>query len=540
MFSPHLPPYIAVMCSAVYCSLLHLFEGWSLVLGCLTVFKMAPRRTPSSRTPLAPSYVTLSIEQRFALLRPGCVPPPVAPRPASSSSVVSSGSAASFSKASSSATSGTRPRPLRDDVPVVKHARRGDFSMVANQLENDGVDGMLVDLHGDRYSRSSASTHTSRLSTWQAFHEGIFGDAVPLLPLTVRTFTAVSAAFKRGGYRSFPNYVSDIKSAHLEQGHDWNQHLDAAARWCTRSVLRGIGPARQSCAFRFDELMLLKLGHQPLTPDGCYGPWHMTVLSSLFLLREVEVAQSSFDHWLFNDKSMEITWTLPASKTDTQALGTERTLGCLCGVPHLGCPYHVAVEHLKAMQQMFGVDRTADLPLFPGVDGAPVAKAAIVETFELLGARCGQPTASAAGLRLFGGHTARVTGAQAYATAGVEVNKIRILARHSGESILRYVAETPLKSVRHDLGLGTSASSVPAPELTPIHERIDALQLALTALADTASSQQATSSAPSTTVTRLFSLTTARRSCAATIRRRRTLQHVDGNMLVHGPAWAAA
>ena len=45
---------------------------------------------------------------------------------------------------------------------------------------------------------------------------------------------------------------------------------------------------------------------------------------------------------------------------------------------------------------------------------------------------------------------------------GVEINKLRILARHSGDSILRYVADAPLKSLRSDLGLpatGLTSSS---------------------------------------------------------------------------------
>jgi hypothetical protein len=68
-----------------------------------------------------------------------------------------------------------------------------------------------------------------------------------------------------------------------------------------------------------------------------------------------------------------------------------------------------------------------------------------VRTFEVIGERLGQPITSSAGLRLFGGHSPRVTGAQLFAALGVEVTKIRILARHSGDAILRYVAEAPLK-----------------------------------------------------------------------------------------------
>ena len=64
----------------------------------------------------------------------------------------------------------------------------------------------------------------------------------------------------------------------------------------------------------------------------------------------------------------------------------------------------------------------------------------MVKTFEALEARVGQPLVDDTGLRLFGGHTPRVTGAQVRAVLGIEVNKIRILARHSGDTILGYAA----------------------------------------------------------------------------------------------------
>ena len=74
----------------------------------------------------------------------------------------------------------------------------------------------------------------------------------------------------------------------------------------------------------------------------------------------------------------------------------------------------------------------------------------------------GQPTFSLDGMRRFGGHTPRVTGAQAYAVLGIEVNKIRILARHSGDTILRYVADAPLRSLRTDMGLPSAGRSARA------------------------------------------------------------------------------
>jgi hypothetical protein len=93
-----------------------------------------------------------------------------------------------------------------------------------------------------------------------------------------------------------------------------------------------------------------------------------------------------------------------------------------------------------------------DSPLFPAVGGGAPSKVAVVGTFEALGSLIGQPLLSEVGIRLFGGHSPRVTGAQLLAAAGVEISKVRILARHSGDAILRYVSDAPLKSLRAELG----------------------------------------------------------------------------------------
>jgi hypothetical protein len=71
-----------------------------------------------------------------------------------------------------------------------------------------------------------------------------------------------------------------------------------------------------------------------------------------------------------------------------------------------------------------------------------------------------QPLIGDTGIRLFGGHSPRVTGAQFLAASGLEVSKIRILARHSGDAILRYVAEAPLLTLRSDLGASVSRVSL--------------------------------------------------------------------------------
>ena len=116
------------------------------------------------------------------------------------------------------------------------------------------------------------------------------------------------------------------------------------------------------------------------------------------------------------------------------------------------CPYHVALEHLEWLRSSSYAD-DGNAPLFPTTLGKIASKNAVVQTFEQIGVACGQPLLSDHGLRLFGGHTPRITGSQWYAALGLEINKIRLLARHSGDTILRYVQDAPLRSIRSDLGL---------------------------------------------------------------------------------------
>ncbi len=164
-----------------------------------------------------------------------------------------------------------------------------------------------------------------------------------MLPVTPRGLVHIAALFKSGGYRAFPNYLSAAKASHVEAGFEWDQLLAHTGSWVSRSVLRGIGPARQSCSFRFPELCSLPTSPAPLVAGGPHAPFHFTMLASMFLLREVEAANALVSAWSFCHDNKELTWLLPASKSDHLALGTRRTWGCRCDDPGLCCPAHVAL-----------------------------------------------------------------------------------------------------------------------------------------------------------------------------------------------------
>jgi hypothetical protein len=245
--------------------------------------------------------------------------------------------------------------------------------------------------------------------------------------------------------------------------------------------------------------MLLSLpdSEPPVCDGGPCFPVRCTLLSIIFLLREIELSCAKFVDWTFDHALLEVSWNLTASKSDPKALGTLRTWGCLCSTPSLPCPYHLAVSQhtwLAGFARVLGLE-VSELPLFPSIAGLHCQKASVVATFEHLAVCCDQPLLSSAGLRLFGGHSARVTGAQSLAALGIDIQKLRILARHSGDAILRYVGESPLRSITSDVASSSAGpprpSQLAASQLARVHEllteqskRMDALSVLVTSCPD--------------------------------------------------------
>ena len=455
---------------------------------------MAPKR-PRSQNLSVLRGMSLSLEERRALK--GCVPATkvngalaAAARPSlsSSSTVVGppslnlrvnrslggavaavTGYPPSASGTSSSTSTRTPPIPLRSDMPIVKNARRGGVASALSTGRSVGMQSLIDDLQQDREAASGKGVRSSHLATWSTFHFQALGedradaDRTPVLPLTPDKVVAVAALFKAGDYRSYANYISSVKSFHLDAEYPWTEHLVHVSRWTTRSVLRGIGPARQSQPIPLPLVMALPTQVQPYVKDGPTHPREAYLLGSIFLLREVELSATRVDHLVFNKPDSTVTWTLSASKTDPQAFGVTRTLGCLCGHSALPCPFHLSLMvSMSTRQYASGSGLTAvdggALPLFHVGTGNSPSKAAMVITFETLAQQCGLPLCSSDGARLFGGRSPRVAGAQALASSGAEVSKIKIVARHSGEAILRYVAEAPLASLQHELGRSATAT----------------------------------------------------------------------------------
>ena len=140
---------------------------------------------------------------------------------------------------------------------MIRNVQRGSASDAALALQQLGSEAIVEELLLDRVARTGVAPAASMLNTWHKLHDLAFQHAtepVPMTPVTIRPLVLTGALFKKGGYRSYSNYLSPIKAVHVEAGYEWTQLLVHTGAWGTRNVVRGMGPARQSCSFAFHKL----------------------------------------------------------------------------------------------------------------------------------------------------------------------------------------------------------------------------------------------------------------------------------------------
>ena len=224
-----------------------------------------------------------------------------------------------------------------------------------------------------------------------------------------------------------------------------HQALKAAERSCTR----GQGPAKVCQALPLERLLELPGEVAPWSPLGPLSPRTFLVNGSWFLTREIELSTARAVHVECTETSVK--WLLPSDKTDSLAVGKERTLGCSCGsAPPAVCPAHCFMEHLHRLRCLFPEKVLADgkfdpsLPLFPDANGGAISKKAAVDTIEQAAVKLGLPLTRADGVRLFTGHALRPTGAQAMGRAGLDPWLIGLWGRWGSATVMGYLRDAPL------------------------------------------------------------------------------------------------
>ena len=367
------------------------------------------------------------------------------------------------------------PARGRKDLPIVHNYTRGNKRKALDAAADDDMMAHAMSSYIKDW-RSAGDTSDDYWSTWSQLHrahwDGIRRDALELLPLDPLRVHVIGALLKIGGYRSSSNYVDVAKTKHVELGYVWGPDLDLARRRFLLSTRRGAGPPRQSEPLNFDLVASLELGWDPIVPGGPLNSHAVAVLSTFFLLREIEGAAANINHLTFNGSELTLTWSLPVSKTDYTARGCSRTWGCICPRPDRPtriCPYHVAVEHVAAVKTWLQRDKDKhqefmtshwdgeeafddeDIPLFPDANGKVVTAEAMVGLVDELARRSGEDIVNAEGIRRFGKHSWRSTGAVwLTGVMMIEVMKVQMLARWASPVVTHYTRLAPLKAITSD------------------------------------------------------------------------------------------
>lgn len=365
----------------------------------------------------------------------------------------------------------------RPTAPGIKRARKASMREALSAAETP-VDkqAALNELEHDKVANSARASKNSTWLTWQPMHHAWFGVGVPPLPLTAEKIRAVAAMFKAGHYASFSNYACRAKVEHIVRADThlapWTEELAFELRAAQRSVSRGVGPSKQSYPLDVAKVSRLEPGDGPLVEDGPIGVLDVVTVGTFFLARELELACAKVGHFHFDVEAQEVTWNLPASKNDVEALGTYRTWGCICNAAvGIGCPYHAALrQRARARDCCERMD--GELPTFPFFPTAGVgiaSKASMVATIEELVRRCGLPTRDALDRPMYGGHSLRTGGAVLLASLGLDSTRIEAMARWKSPMLLYYIRSSPLKSITREVcrllaaGGGNPTSDSPGP-----------------------------------------------------------------------------
>ena len=333
----------------------------------------------------------------------------------------------------------------RHDMPVVRKRELGASSLAVEAARSvRSRHQAVMDLERDMYAKTSSGPREALLATWEKFHCLWYGEDLPVIPLTEEKLVHVTSLFKAGGYKSYKNYLSRIKDAHVMAGYPWTDILQRVAQKCSRSALRGLAGPIRSDAFEllraYDAAKSLK---QAVCEGGPVHPAPMIVCATFFMLREIEASGIQVVDLTFGHQSVTI--SLPVSKVDWKAKGTKRTWQCICGTYDI-CPFHVILDHFQNLE-----NKHETAPLFPSYLGGFCTKGGVTATIRRVASLAGQQVQDASGAWLISGHTFRVTGARTLACLGLDAITIQLLGRWGSDAVLTYLAEAPLSNLGEKL-----------------------------------------------------------------------------------------
>ena len=229
----------------------------------------------------------------------------------------------------------TPAKRQRRDLTVVRNVVKATPASTWQLAQTEeGRHAILKQYDQDTHTAAGHGVRAALMNTWDSIHH-LWTPCEPVLPLTPSKIRNVAAHMKHAGYRSWPNYASRIREAHINAGFIISPQLELAFRAARRSVLRGIGPSKQAMSLDLAAAAALDGDDVIITKAMPIAGVSVFIMAAFFLLREIEMAALCFCH-VVTDKAKEcVTLELSISKADPDARGCRRAWG----VPMRRRPY---------------------------------------------------------------------------------------------------------------------------------------------------------------------------------------------------------
>ena len=237
------------------------------------------------------------------------------------------------------------------------------------------------------------------------------------------TVEKVAAAMKAAGFKSGPQYLGELRLAHVEAGYETGSWLTRCFRLCKKALERDQGPVRRAPEVQAVQVAgphskATKLGKRGLTAPALSYLWAMT-----WMLREIELRQISWCDIKVQEEDKLVTLRIKKSKMDQAGAGVRRTLACCGKTPcHLVCPRQLTKKLMKHR------DKDNDL-VFLTKEGKIPTKQDVVNSWRW---------ASATSCT---GRSARRSGAMHYVRLGMSISELAYLGRWKSSAVLTYAEE---------------------------------------------------------------------------------------------------
>ena len=259
-------------------------------------------------------------------------------------------------------------------------------------------------------------------------------------PLTRHVVVATAACLKKAKLVSADQYMGLLRTMHVEEGYEVSEYLNKVFSQCKRSLKRDRGPESRAPEFKIDEIKEEWLSWKGKGSKAVQRPVLAYVWATHWMLREIELRECQVGDILLDQEKRQVTLAIRKSKTDQAAMGTRRTLKCICQpcTGGVGCVWTVANMVVKAAK-----GRDAAEPAFLTNEKVKTTKSTMVAAWNKL---------LMAGIK---GHSPRRSGAMRYVRAGMQIQELAFLGRWKSVAVLRY-AEEALREVPANVRLNAS------------------------------------------------------------------------------------